>query len=246
MAGFALPKLRWLLVGAVGAGIWAMSQEPPQQRQRTNSAPRPAVSVQHKAESPKVPNRVDKPAPRPSQLVTSSVARPDRLVPGPRPDHSLYTTTRVNLRSTANTAAAIVTTLEAGQAVKPILREGKWQLVSVDGRKGWILADYLGRPAPEAPRPRQSVPDAPRPSQSVPGMSSAKISPREQQRVTRPQSDGSSLVTSVKALFGEKKPLRAPQEGDCQCPYDLMINGSPCGERSANRRRSRRSVQCYI
>lgn len=234
------------MVGAVGAGIWAMSQEPPQQRHKTGSAPRPAVSLQQKAESPKVSKAAEKPAPRPSQLVTSSVARPDRPVPGPRPEHSLYTTTRVNLRSTADTAGAIVTTLEAGRAVKPILREGKWQLVSVEGRKGWILADYLNRSAPEASRPPQSVSNVPRPSQSVPGASSGNGRSRDQQPLTRPQSDGSSLVTSVRTLFGEKKPLRAPQAGDCQCPYDLMINGSPCGERSAYSRRSRRNVQCYM
>ncbi|WP_165899848.1 SH3 domain-containing protein [Borborobacter arsenicus] len=224
------------MFGAVGASIWAMTQEPPQ-RHRPDATPRPAASVQRKADVPRMPKKVETPVQRPSQLVTSSVARAERPVPEKRPDNSLYTTTRVNVRSTANTAAAIVTTLDAGEAVKPILRDGKWQLVSVQGRKGWILGDYL----------RRSGPDAPRPSQSVPGPTTAKMSPRQPGPALRPQSESSSLLTNVKALFGgEKKPLRAPQEGDCQCPYDLMINGSPCGERSAYSRRSRRHVQCYM
>lgn len=213
-----------------------MTQEPPQ-RHRTDASPRPAASVQRKADAPKIPKKVEAPVQRPSQLVTSSVARPERPVPETRPDNSLYTTTRVNMRSTANTAAAIVTTLNAGEAVKPILGEGKWQLVAVQGRKGWILSDYL----------RRSGPDAPRPSQSVPGAVGAKISSKQPEPPSRSQSRSSSLITNVKALFGgEKKPLRAPQEGDCQCPYDLMINGSQCGERSAYSRRSRRNVQCYM
>jgi hypothetical protein len=140
------------------------------------------------------------------------------------------------MRSTADKAATIVTTLNAGAAVKPILTDGKWQLVSVQGKKGWILSDYLHRPGPEAPRP----------SQSVPGTAGPKMSARQEPRTSPRPKPEASLITNVKALFGEKKPLRAPQEGDCQCPYDLMINGSPCGERSAYSRRSRRHVQCYM
>lgn len=40
-------------------------------------------------------------------------------------------------------------------------------------------------------------------------------------------------------------PLRKPQEGDCQCPYDLMIDGSACGERSAFARQGRPRSACY-
>ncbi|MGB3390143.1 MAG: SH3 domain-containing protein [Pseudaminobacter sp.] len=214
-----------------------MSQEPPS-RHKTET-PRPVASVQRKAEVPKMPKRVETPVPRPAQIVTGSVARPENPLSERRADDSLYTTTRVNMRATANRAAPIVTTLSAGAAVKPILREGKWQLVSVHGRKGWILGDYLRRPGP----------DAPRPSLSVPGTAGAKLSfGSEQKGSSRPQSDHpSSLMLKAKALFGgERKPLRAPQEGNCQCPYDLMIDGSPCGERSAYSQRSRRQVQCYM
>jgi hypothetical protein len=62
-----------------------------------------------------------------------------------------------------------------------------------------------------------------------------------------PRTESTGLFSKATALFGVgRRPLRAPQAGDCQCPYDLMINGSQCGERSAYSRRSRKNVQCYL
>jgi Bacterial SH3 domain len=268
MAGFALPKLRWLVVGAVGAGIWAMTQEPPSPR-KTQAPSRPAVTAQHKAEAPatpkpqaavapsapkqiaatppsapSAPKEVVTPASRPSQIVTSSVTKPDHPVPEPAPSNALYTTTRVNLRGTANASAPVVATLNMGESVKPILLDGKWQLVSVRGRKGWILADYL----------HPANPNAPRPSGLVQGSAGANAAHRPEppasintQAYAPPRAEPRGLLSKATALFGVgRKPLRAPQAGDCQCPYDLMINGSQCGERSAYSRRSRRAVQCYL
>lgn len=41
------------------------------------------------------------------------------------------------------------------------------------------------------------------------------------------------------------QPLRKPQAGDCQCPYDLMIDGSACGNASAYVRLARARATCY-
>jgi len=262
MVGFALPKLRWLVLGAVGAGVWAMTQEPPTPRKTPS---RPAATVQRKAEPPVAPQRqagapsapkqVDAApatspketvalAARPSQMVTNSVAKPQHPLPQRAPDKMLYTTTRVNMRGTANASAPLVATLGVGEAVKPIVRDGKWQLVSARGHKGWILAEYLRAASPEAPRPATAVPGRAGPAAAVArAVPPASARP---QAYTPPRPQTTGLLSSAKALFGGKRPLRAPQAGDCQCPYDLMIDGSQCGERSAYSRRSRRNVQCYM
>ncbi|MDH6232566.1 type IV secretory pathway VirB10-like protein [Mesorhizobium soli] len=267
MAGFALPKLRWLVVGAVGAGIWAMTQEPPSPR-KTQAPSRPAVTAQHKVEppatpkpqaavapsapkqvaatppsAPAAPKEVVTPAARPSQIITSSVAKPDQPRPEAAPSNALYTTTRVNLRGTANASAPVVATLNMGEAVKPILLDGKWQLVSVRGRKGWVLASYLHPANPNAPRPAGLVQGSAGAIAAQRPEPQASIKP---QAYTPQKSGSNGLFSAARALFGDRKPLRAPQAGDCQCPYDLMINGSQCGERSAYSRRSRRAVQCYL
>jgi len=262
MAGFALPKLRWLLIGAVGAGMWAMTQEPPAQRKTQTH--RPVATAPHKADqkrqsaaavapaqkpaaspAPSTPKAIVPPSMRPSELVTSSVTRPEHPLPRQAPDKALYTTTRVNMRGTAGVSAPIVATLNVGEAVKPILRDGKWQLVSARGRKGWILADYLHPASPEAPRPSAGVGAAGKPVAQAAARTVPPASIRPQGYTPpRPQTD--ALFSGVKSLFGARKPIRAPQEGDCQCPYDLMIDGSQCGERSAYSKRSRRAVQCYL
>lgn len=224
MAGFTLPKLRWLVIGAVGAGLWAMTQEPPTQRKQ-QAAQRPPAAVQHRAATPKpatpkTPAKVAAPAPKPSvnPMSTSSIVRPQRVVPG-KTGEWLYTSERVNMRATASTNAPVVDTLKAGEAVKPIVRDGKWRLVSFQGKKGWVHGDYLGadkRQAQKPPRPREGVTQT-------------------------------SVLSPLKRLLGAgHKPSRAPQAGDCQCPYDLMIDGGQCGDRSAYSRRSRKNVQCYL
>jgi uncharacterized protein YgiM (DUF1202 family) len=131
----------------------------------------------------------------------------------------LYTSERVNMRATASTSSSVVDTLKAGEAVKLIVGDGKWRLVSFQGKKGWIHGDYLGAKA------RQSA-----------------STPRPPERVVQ-----TSVLSPLKRLLsGGRKPSRAPQAGDCQCPYDLMIDGSQCGDRSAYSRRSRKNVQCYL
>jgi outer membrane biosynthesis protein TonB len=43
----------------------------------------------------------------------------------------------------------------------------------------------------------------------------------------------------------ENGPVRDPYVGTCDCPYDLMSNGSPCGGRSAYSRPGGKSPICY-
>jgi hypothetical protein len=250
MVGFALPKLRWLLVGAVGAGVWAMTQEPPS---KFHAQQRPSKTVERKAELPDKPKKTESPqspridtlpAPRPSQVVTSSIARPDRPIAdkAERSDNLLYTTSRVNMRATASTAAPIVATFGPGEGVKVIVRDGKWQLVAVRGRKGWIHADYLRPASADAPRPSLSV-GKPVTNATLRADPPRSVAP---QGYTAPRPENGGLLSAAKSLFGGRKPIRAPQEGDCQCPYDLMITGKQCGDHSAYSRRSRRNVQCYL
>ena len=221
MAGFTLPKLRWLVAGAVAAGFWAMTQEPPS-RQRAD-APRPKAPVQRQAALPATPGKAIAPKPRPSPMVTSSIPRPEKPVGKDPAKPSLVTTTRVHLRAKAGISAAIVSTLKPGQTVGLLARDGKWRLVSAAGQKGWVHGDYLGAEA-KAAKARASA--APPPTQPV---------------------SGRSAISKAKNFFlGSWRPARVPQGGNCQCPYDLMLNGKQCGDKSAYGRRGERSIQCYL
>lgn len=53
-----------------------------------------------------------------------------------------------------------------------------------------------------------------------------------------------TLLRQVSGQSG-RQPLRQPQGGDCQCPYDLMLDGSQCGEHSAYVMRGPSSAACY-
>lgn len=96
MSGFALPKLRWLVLGALAAGGWAMTQEPPSklrltdrpeqssarpkrdQPPRKEAAARPKVDVARRQDSevirPKtdIAPRKDNAANRPKAELTAS------------------------------------------------------------------------------------------------------------------------------------------------------------------------------
>jgi hypothetical protein len=221
MAGFTLPKLRWLLIGAAAAGIWATTQEPPS-RQRHADGPRPAASVQRRATPPAIPKNAVAPQPKPSQMATGSIPRPERPVGGTAIEgSSLFTTSRVHLRARASTSATIVSTLKPGQKVGVLARDGKWRLVLFDGQKGWVHGDYL---APQSTAP--AVAEGPRPALPVQSWPAG----------SRPWG----------SLIGGRHPARAPQGGNCQCPFDLMLNGKQCGEHSAYARQSGRGVECYL
>ena len=55
-----------------------------------------------------------------------------------------------------------------------------------------------------------------------------------------------TAAPSAGALWGAMRPVRPPQGGDCQCPYDLMLSGKQCGDHSAYARKGSAGVQCYF
>ncbi len=214
MTGITLPKLRWLVVGAVAAGAWAMTQEPPKrehwQRQRQTETAAPASRPSQSKPVATAPS-----APRPSELVTSSIPKPQK--PSLKPE-SLRTSEKVRLRKEASTSSDVVAMLKGGVDVIATSTDGKWRKVSVDGMVGWVHTDYLQPVATSDDAPTSSV--------------IAEI-PRPKENLT---SKPAALPVSApveKSLWGAMRPARAPQEGDCQCPYDLMLNGNQCGDRSA-------------
>lgn len=165
MAGLALPKFRWLLAGALAAGVWVVREDmatprPPERvgavkTERTVQAkPKPPMPLTAKPALDRtalsLPKAVARPPVRPQKIVTGSIAKPPKL-------KFAEIKTKVRLRAQAKPDAAIVATLEAGKTVRELARSGTWRLVLVDGHKGWVHGDYLG-PQPVSPnRPKVPV-----------------------------------------------------------------------------------------
>ncbi len=66
--------------------------------------------------------------------------------------------------------------------------------------------------------------------------------------VPKPRSKAAERPRPAVALTATTErgvPVRKPQPGDCECPYDLMINGSTCGARSAMSRGRIARAACY-
>lgn len=78
MSGFALPKLRWLVLGALAAGAWAMTQEVPT---KARFGDRPARTASRP--KPETPPRKEAAPARPKVDV---VPRPDTAVIRPKVD----------------------------------------------------------------------------------------------------------------------------------------------------------------
>ncbi|QPC87580.1 SH3 domain-containing protein [Mesorhizobium sp. NBSH29] len=246
MAGFVFPKLRWLLVGAVAAGGWAATQEPvakrapPASQRAAISSPaptsgraerpvrsQPAASASTNAKQTRTDSPSPSPsppsAPRPSALVTASIKKPDSPAA-----QEFYTVSRVRMREDASRQSRMLTWLEQGAMAKVLERSGKWRRVVVGGQAGWVHGDYLALPDPKAPRPNAPV---------------------EHQRTiaaAKPASSEPAKRPSLPSLFQSGKPARKAQTGDCQCPYDLMINGKQCGDNSAYKMRGRAKEACYL
>ncbi len=227
MAGFALPKFRWLIVGAVAAGIWVTKHDPLESERRvvsqsSRSSPQQNVKLPpRRSPQTAAPQTVKLPTPRPSKIVTSSIR------PAERPTfQAFFTASRVRLREKAAGDAAIVGTLEQGTAVTVLEHSDKWRRIAATGRKGWVHGDYLSRTNPAAPRPKQVVAKA------------TKNNPAEKPAFQ-------SWVNRSRMTPLSKRPARPPQHGDCQCPYDLMIDGKQCGDHSAYFMRAGKA-ECYL
>lgn len=176
----ALPKLRWLLIGAIAAGVWVVREDmktprPPERvqpqatRQATGGkpapdAPRPpetiatrsALSLPATVERPPVkPQKI-----RPQKITTGSVGRPAASAePATRQRKPTYvqTTAKVRLRAQARTDADVIATLEPRTVMRELARSGKWRLLMGEGRKGWVHADYLDSATYLARRPKLPV-----------------------------------------------------------------------------------------
>lgn len=233
MAGFHLPKFRWLVIGAVAAGGWAMTQEPPKREhwQRQGEVERPKPAPTRTASLERRPD-IETTARRPVEMTTSSIPKPEaslarRLDPvaekietaPKKAKTTLRTVDKVRMRQDASTSSAVITMLKADQQVTVLTTDGKWSKVTVGEKTGWVRNDYLtdkrAVPAPVA------VSAIPRPKADVGPQSSAS------------ETRTASAVPVSSSDWGAMRPARAPQGGDCECPYDLMLNGKQCGERSA-------------
>ena len=195
-----IPKLRWLLAGALAAGILVVRYD--------SQAPRPPERVGPAKTSIELPKTVERPARRPAPVTTSSIVRPKEPV-----GDALRTNSRVRMRTDATTSSPVVVWLEAGQSVRVLSRSGEWRRVSASGKTGWVHGDYLSRSGEARPRPKLPVSKPTQISQS--------------------------------RTAGGLRPVRAPQGGDCQCPFDLMLDGSQCGEHSAYVMHGANAARCY-
>lgn len=260
MAGFTLPKFRWLVLGAAAAGVWAMMQDVPRRAPApapTSTAQRekapsdrvtrkdlPAVEKTARA-APETPRAIQPPEPRPSPLVTSSIPRPVLGVGEKADGRKLFATSRVRMRKDADTSSAVVTMLPRGQSVRLISKKGNWRLVSAGGTTGWVREDYLASSAPtsevavaepkktQTPEPAKPQILAPPPRPLAEPILAADQPARQPAPLGR--ADGWSSM----------RPSRTPQGGDCQCPYDLMLSGRQCGDHSAYARNPE-TVQCFM
>lgn len=195
----ALPKLRWLVLGAVAAGIWVVREDmkgprPPESvppariEHRGEAKPRPKpVASRPTAEKPAVakpaaaaerpvppkpltgrpapqqavagktektalalPRTVDRPPAKPQKIVTGSITRLDKPT-------FVQAKSKVRIRAQARADAAVIGMLDPRTVMRELARSGEWRLVMGDGRKGWVRADYLGKPDFLARRPRLPV-----------------------------------------------------------------------------------------
>ena len=123
----ALPKFRWLVIGAIAAGVWVVRED---------------------MKGPRPPERV--PPAKPQKIVTGSVTRPDKPT-------FVQTKAKVFVRAQARPDAPIIATLGPRTVMRELARLGDWRLVMGDGRKGWVRADYLAKPTFLPRRPKLPV-----------------------------------------------------------------------------------------
>ena len=168
MVGFVLPKLRWLVIGAVAAGGWAVTQEPVSKRQRPAERPAVARSVAKSGKTSRSGGRRSSAACKPPWRPTG----PKRQYPSrdPRNSSPVRSSGRTNPllnHTTPNRVSGFARPWAPARGSLPgssrasrrpcWRRSGKWRRVAVAGRKGWVHGDYLQLPDPDAPRPPAPV-----------------------------------------------------------------------------------------
>ena len=240
MFGLALPKMRWLVVGAAAAGVWAMTQNP---------APRPG---RHAPEAPSrsVPQPAA-PAAAPAEHAAERAAAAGAVHhPEQRLERTMFTRERVRLRADPSTDAPVMTWLEGGQRLFAQARSGDWLRVAIGGRQGWVHRDYLASADPTVRRPAAGLPVRQQASAPLTPLPTARTAagplPPAPVQGSAPAAARLTIADRLPPWTLSRRPARAPQRGDCQCPYDLMISGKQCGERSALMMRGRADSLCYL
>jgi hypothetical protein len=130
-----------------------------------------------------------------------------------------------------------------GRALKPdrtvttaaIAPSKKVDIVAMPARMAAPAAKPVVQRTPERSRLNAAV--APRPRLGLTG----GVTPAAK-AVARPAValNGKGAISSAGLA-----PARKPQEGDCACPYDLMLDGSACGPRSTYLTPGREKPICY-
>lgn len=206
----ALPKFRWLILGAIAAGVWVVHEDmsgprpservptwlarnlvsKPQSQKTAATAkadkpvkpaptrtaqtpippkpvtgkPVPQKAVAQKAEPQKsttqkkavqkptqtallLPKAVDRPPAKPQKIITGSITRPEK-------PSFVQTKSKVFMRAQAKADAPIIATLGPRTVMRELARSGEWRLLTGDGRKGWVRADYLTKPSFLPRRPK--------------------------------------------------------------------------------------------
>ncbi|WP_378952017.1 SH3 domain-containing protein [Mesorhizobium sp. ANAO-SY3R2] len=144
MSGFALPKLRWLVLGALAAGAWAMTQEVPNKARLDD---RPARTAH-------------RPRPETAPRTEAAIARPKANV-APRPDVAV-TRPKVDIEPAK---LAKVTPRPVAAAQKPIAVTKATPRTNSEGgpRKpsAEIATASISQAPTPAPRPKAGTPEAP-------------------------------------------------------------------------------------
>lgn len=211
-----------------------MTQEPPKRPHWERRTALEDVGYEKKPRvAPREQPAAAEQAPAPSPVVTAAITRPQMPVA-----QRLFVVEKVRLRASPGTDSAVLAMLAGGDAVAATDTDGRWRKVAVGGRVGWVHADYLSPIKPEvSPTPEASPTIAAVPPAPIPSTGGDATSPAE-----RPAAQPVSAPAST--IWSGLKPIRKPQISDCQCPYDLMLNGGQCGDRSAYARG--RGVECYL
>ena len=212
MAGFALPKLRWLIVGAVAAGVWVIKHDPIDGERHVIS--QPSRSSAQRKQGP-LPNICQRRPPRRRQAADASATQNrdqfDQIGRTTRLSGFLHDIARAPPLEGCRKCTHCGNSRTRHRSDGP----GAFRKVAPDYRrrtKGLGARRLPGSNGSPAPRPKQVV---------------AKAT-KNNHRAGFP-----SWITRSRMSPVSRRPARPPQHGDCQCPYDLMIDGKQCGDRSA-------------
>ena len=176
MAGFTLPKLRWLVLGAAAAGHLgddpgrAAARRRPsswqRERAKANLAHRPNArgpAARSQANRRRPRRRSDRPpALQPSEMTTSSIPRPEKPVGATAAGRKLFATSKVRMREKADTSAPSCRCCTRGQGHAAGAKRGSGAWSRSPGRQAGCTAILSGDVRQSAPsRARRARPKVP-------------------------------------------------------------------------------------